>query len=245
MPDPSADRNVGGDPPTSDPDATSENAGEHTSRNPGTPRGRASARPTTDAGDGEIDKAQEESEQGAQDHSLFLQRHSATLGRPMSDIERERILTLGPAAVGHGEREQDKSTPVTVNGPLDHADEGMADRDLWKRQEKAHIERNRSEVDRATKASKQAGHGELIAVRTGMTGEHANRVAFTEINPIHPHGYAYVAGIDSAPVLIAPTPAAQEALLFHRIVKVAGEMPPQLREHFEEQAESNQRRARA
>jgi hypothetical protein len=174
-------------------------------------------------------------------HGEFLQRHSATLGRPMSDVERERIMAQGPEAVGFGPQERDLSVPQTVNGPLDHADPSMADKDLWKRQEKAHIERNNSEVERASKAAQTAGYGELIAVRSGLTGSDADRVAFSEIDPIHPHGYAYVAGKDSPPVIIAPTPAVQEALLFHRLVKVDGPTPVALRERERTaQAQSSQ-----
>lgn len=184
-------------------------------------------------------QSEQAAEQSADERATneeFLRRHQANFGSPLSDMDKERILAIGPSYLGHGEQPRDKSVPTTVNGPLDYADPAMSDKDLWKRQEKAHIDLNNSEVERATQAAEQAGYGPLIAVRSGMTGDNANRVAFTENNPIHPHGYAYVAGQDSAPVIIAKTPAVDEALLFHKIVRIDAPLPTTFRDRHSSEA---------
>lgn len=154
----------------------------------------------------------------------FRESYEASLGRRLTELERERIELLGPEAVGfRGGRSP--LTAQTVAGPVDHVDPKMSDKDMWKRQEQAYLTHNQSEVERAATEAEQAGLDGLVCVKSGLTGESANRVAFTEDNPLHPHSYAYVAGQDSPPVIVALTSEVRRALLSGQIVEVEAEVP--------------------
>jgi hypothetical protein len=186
---------------------------------------------------------QGQAEQGPQDeHELseeeqaqnreFRIRHERSLGRGLSDLERERLELLGPAALGI--RERGPNVAYTVAGPVDHLDSAMSDKDMWKRSEAQYLKNNQSEVERAAQDAENAGLEGLITVKSGLTGDNKDRVAFTEYNPMHPHGFAYVAGSDSPPQIIAMTPEVQSALLASRIVRVDAELPEPVSKHVQE-----------
>lgn len=106
-----------------------------------------------------------------------------------------------------------RTRPGTSAGPLD-PDEVMSEDELWRRAEAEHLERNHAELERA------ASLGELVAVETALDND---RVAFSEYNEAHPHGFAYVAGRDSPPSIVGYTPLVQQAILDHKIRRVSDE----------------------
>jgi hypothetical protein len=87
----------------------------------------------------------------------------------------------------------------------------MTEQELWQRAEAAHLQHINDEVERASKL------GDLITV---VSARNDDKVAFSEQDPAHPGGFAYVAGQDSPPQLIGDTPGAERAILEHQIKKV-------------------------
>jgi hypothetical protein len=172
----------------------------------------------------------------------YREQYQRSSGSTLTELERERLDTLGSGAHGPGSLSRSTKTAITSQGPIDHVDPEMRDKDLWKRQEQAHIKHNQDEVERAAKFCEQNGLEGLTTVKSGLVGINKDRVAFTEYNDAHPHGFAYVAGSDSPPVIVALTPEVQGALLTSRIVEAEADVPSGSSEHVQKVQPRGRRR---
>lgn len=246
MPDPSTGRRAAGaaahnqpsTPPAADDanNASAEKAAE-TGTAAGAPNPGVGGSSDTTASSGAQQRAaanppdeSKMSDEEREQNLAFRDRYRNSIGRNLSELEAERIELLGPEALAQRVVRSSK-TALTSMGPVDYHDVTMTDKDLWKRQEKVYIENNRKEVERAATFCEEQGIDGLTTVKSGLVGDNANRVAFTEYNDAHPHGFAFVAGEDSPPSIVALTPAVQAALLQSQIVEVEADLPDNIKSH--------------
>jgi hypothetical protein len=180
------------------------------------------------------------SDEEREQNVAFRDRYARSVGRGLSDLESERIELLGPNALGT-RVVRSQSVALTSMGPVDYHDATMTDKDLWKRQEKVYIQTNQREVERAAQFCEEQGIEGLTTVKSGLVGDNANRVAFTEYNDAHPHSFAYVAGQDSPPSIVALTPEVQRALLQSQIIEVESELPESIKAHVKQVKPRNNR----